>query len=181
MEIRLAISVKIGGKWNDLDTIEDVIYVRSVLVEWLAIIDDVAGRWPLVRHHIGDATKIAAYEELRSMRAVGDRFGITAERVRQIMKRNGVKPTPRVRIVAMKRCERCNTEITGGGRYYCSYACQRAALPVREQDRRECDGCGRPFYRRDTRPRLKNLTRWYCSQRCYHKSQRARRAEVLEG
>jgi len=78
---------------------------------------------PVPRNRKADADQvIQRYQELRHLRRMGEEFGITRERVRQIVNRAGISTAPIVKPKPEKEerfCEQCGAPVNSNHALYC--------------------------------------------------------------
>ena len=144
--------------------------------EWLKTFKDVNNR------RVARIKEILADTPYITLRELGDEFGVTRERMRQILNKNGIKKArgneytrpvycdkgheiTAIRIkIQRKRCFICKP--LSPTKHIDKYGKIKA-----NQESQPCNYCGTTITRRATDPR-KNLPRykgnWYCDRKCFH-------------
>ena len=118
-----------------------------------------------------------------TLKHLGEHFGITRERVRQLLKRLGEKTQyvrkPQPRQQKTKLCAMCGTAFpVKNKRKYCSTACRNAATRTpdspssryRQTEEKTCDNCGKKFRRSGQQQAMHEREQCkhdFCSRACY--------------
>lgn len=129
----------------------------------------------LAKYHRQEVLRLILINPFMPYTAIARSVGITRERVRQILKENGLF-TVRNGIVIEKKCPVCGKVMSGTkSQLYknCSTECARASqgkkVPL------VCDNCGKHFIRKSSEVIRSNTH--YCSPECYHSFGKKRRIE----
>jgi excisionase family DNA binding protein len=118
--------------------------------------------------------KWATENPCSSLAEIGDHYGISRERVRQILFRHGIRKAHalRVRLKTVLSCRECGKDMPYSRREspICN-ACSGMKVDL------VCDGCDRPFKRSRyrilaplKRPRTKYKGHFYCSMACFQEN-----------
>jgi predicted RNA-binding Zn-ribbon protein involved in translation (DUF1610 family) len=115
------------------------------------------------------------YEDY-SYRAIGKMYGISTERVRQILRREFKIPSKEMKQRLLEaadkfRCPKCGKTINGT-RTFCSWRCGRLLEKYAWNDPKTCFTCKVKFYPHRNHKfflERKKVTRSFCSTDCYFK------------
>ena len=112
-----------------------------------------------------EAVKLRNDTPCLTLQQIGDKLGITRERVRQILLNQG-KDTKHYIHKNIYECLECGTTIMGNSHYFCSNTCRNKYknIPL------ICEQCGILFYRTEAQL-LHSIKRGqkhiYCSRKCF--------------